>query len=620
MAPTLFIAQQRRYWLLITNVIIENLFFSAVLLGWSSLLLILRAERFYAYLCDEELNTQNGTWSEFTYNPNETDFDNVTYRLYPTSNETVLNSNLNEMGTCSAQETQLNLAFTVGSFLLSGMTFPIGMAMDKFGSRILRMIGCFFFCASALILAFANPDTTSVLLFPAVALNGIGGITLVFTSLQVSNLFGHKRSTVISLCIGSYASSAILFPILKALYDLGVSRQNMFVGLAIGCCIVWLNCFLNVPSEAIPDPDDESFGIHWNILKLDNKVSGQHFYRRVSNVGRRLSTGEVLKQGDMYGSKMNLELKMKRGSDPTFCQSIFSPIFLWSLVVMCITQLRLLFFIGSFSQMVEGMTDDDPNSVELYAAIFGFLQLLCLCTCPLIGLIMDWKTKAKPQTEDVEEAKPAEEDANSENISLSERSEDSDKTARSSKSLKSKSSGSSTDSIGKKKRTDVKIQKLRNGVVAFTITNTACVFFGILVLIPILELQIFTFVLHTIIRGFIHSAVCSLYALQYPANQQGGLIGLQSLISAMFALLQYPVFVAIEGPLNQDPFYVNIVMLGVSFISFGLPIYLYWYSKKVEKELKAKRALHTVDSEPLFLTSRPSRVALLTEKNQPVAI
>uniref|UniRef100_A0A8K9WVV9 Solute carrier family 43 member 1b n=1 Tax=Oncorhynchus mykiss TaxID=8022 RepID=A0A8K9WVV9_ONCMY len=496
MAPSLAQAYRRRWWMAVTAVI-ENLLFSAVLLGWGSLLIMLKNEGFYSHLCID----------------NETVFSNIS-----SWDSGIWHS-------CVDQEEMLNLGFTIGSFLLSAATLPLGILMDKYGPRPLRLLGsaCFAFSCAMIAGAAYNPEVLSALIFIAVSFNGFGGICLTFTSLTLPNMFGNVRSTILSLMIGSYASSAVTFPGVKLIYDLGVSfRVIMWVwsGLA---GLVFLNCFLNWPGESFPAPEDISY-------------TSVFMTTHVTTVEEKMAAKQ-------------------QEPDPS-SDSVCSPIFLWSLITMAMTQLRIIFFMGAMNKMLEFLvTHGDPHpskellmeaeqQVGFYSSVFGSLQLLCLLTCPLIGYIMDWRMKECDVDQRCACVRVQPEPP----------------------------------------KRDRKIQKLTNAIRAFIITNVLLVTFGVIQMIDNLPVQIISFIVHTMVRGFVHSCAGGLYAAVYPSNHFGTLTGMQSMISALFALLQQPLFVIMVGHLGGDPYWINLSLLIASLAGFLLPGYLIYHRRNLMRE------------------------------------
>lgn len=543
MAPTLAQAKRRKWWIACTAVL-ENLMFAAVLLGWSSLLLMLKKEGFYSNLCvkEEHVNVtyENGSFTNVTELPERTTAE------FSTKND---EAETHSYPTCVEQDEILNRYFSIGSSLLSGVTLILGVIMDKYGSRLMRLCGCWTFMLSCACFAVGSLDTDrlSFLMAPAVCLNGMGGIVYVFTSFPIPNLFENIRSTMISLMIGSYSASAVLYMLFKVAYDAGVPFVWLMTFHAMIGFLTFINAYFNIPQEPLPGPDDITYAIKFNYgeLRFDHKISGKQFLSHANSVGRRMSnvdTAPTESLMDMSGEKE----EQQAGS---FFKVLLTPCVLWSFVMMCVVQLRLIAYMGSLEMYLKAsakLNDLDPTEsseiIETYTLIFGILQINCFLMAPVIGTIMDWKLKKYSGQDDVYKGRTR------------------------------------------------KGQLIRNLMTAFTVTNLLLLIFGIIVLFEKhIQLQVVAFILHTAIRTFLHSSMGALYACMYHFSHFGKLTGLSSFLSALFILVQDPLFVVVNSSLGGDPFWINVGLLVVAISGFGLPLYLWRYLRGYERDLRSDR-------------------------------
>ncbi|XP_056128685.1 solute carrier family 43 member 3b [Rhinichthys klamathensis goyatoka] len=328
-----------RSWLTLVSGLLECLGFAGAVFGWATLVFVLKSEGYFSSLCVNA--TVNGTAAE----------------------------------DCRGQDEQFSLVFTIASFMNNFLTLPNGFLFDHFGTTVARLLGISVYTAGMLLIAFSTP-VSSVLLFPALSFIAVGGILFLMTNIQVANLFGAHRSTIITLYNGAFDSSSAVFLIVKLLFEDGVSLRWSF--LFLSCCSV-LHLFRTVvlmPRTHIPYPlpENYSYGVNCGVTQ-DYAIA---------------KTGEK----NIQTSKSEEEMPFKETSDTdtterSFKSCFLSWFFLWHLLWLSVMQLRHYMFIGTLNPMLNHLTAGEPSLVSRYTNAFAFTQLCGILCAPWNGLIMD---------------------------------------------------------------------------------------------------------------------------------------------------------------------------------------------------------------------------------------
>ncbi|XP_022616117.1 solute carrier family 43 member 3 isoform X2 [Seriola dumerili] len=261
------------------------------------------------------------------------------------------------------------------------LTLPNGFLFDRFGTTVARLFGIFLYTMGTLMMAFSS-SVLSNLLFPALSLLAVGGVLFLMTNMQVGNLFGSRRSTIITLYNGAFDSSSALFLIIKLLHESGISLRDSFLFLSACSAIHLLRTFFLMPRKFIPYPlpDHYTYGITCCKSKTPSAIVAANGDTQETAEDRPTDTDGPAKQ------------------EKSFRECVLSRFFMWHLLWLSVMQLRHYLFIGTLNPMLHRLTAGEPSLVSQYINAFAFTQLCGVLCAPWNGLIMD-RLKGKPRAE-----------------------------------------------------------------------------------------------------------------------------------------------------------------------------------------------------------------------------
>ncbi|KAK7087540.1 equilibrative nucleobase transporter 1-like [Littorina saxatilis] len=616
--------------------------FGGVIFGWHSVVYVYKETGYFSDGCSAEKSltpSANVTWQYHTPGtgtPLNSSHDNATPNGTVIRSDNMTTTTLHDSGysnqgnsihyddlsceekiqvqsetgvsqVCKSQDEQFNLVFSLATSINGILSFPSGILYDRLGTRISRIFSLVTFLAGQLCLIFAS-SAKSYLLYPGFIGLVYGGYQILLTNLQLSCLIPSLRSTIMSLYAGSYDTSSSVFLLFKAAHEGGVSVNTSFAVQASLYFLIFVSStFCLLPKTRIPFSIPNGYRLKcWlchkfcrkeELQQKENSTTGEwkmdetgsivlcrdasnsadnldgeredaadvqkltegdagngaymNYQRRVSEPGERnaiLTTDKRIPDIVISDTTSSLappsDKSAEEGEDKllnasskkrkTFRQVALSRLFLTDLLWMSVQRLRSWIFVGIFNPWITRLACGDKALVSHYTSVYAGLQFFGILTAPLSGRLMDRKIK------------------------------------------------------GGEKYGNPRYERLHASIASFVLNSTVSVVLTVGTLIPVLELQYVTFVLHCLHRSFLYGPNSAFVANAFPSEHFGKLFGITLTVSALFSTIQYPLFLIMQGPLNGDPMAINIFLLVLMVISYVHPIYIWCYlQRKLSKIARA---------------------------------
>lgn len=280
-------------------------------------------------------------------------------------------------------ENELGAVFTCGAWSVQGGRFLVGIARDKYGTRVTVCMCLFLVAIGSLLIACSESNNLAGICFGMLFLGMGSGAQLCVQ--PVAGLFPEATSTAMATLSGAFQLSGLVFLTCSLVAKSGAERFGAYLGHALFVAVLFMFSLKLLPkgvSFAIVDVSSETKG---NEKDVDNSLTIDEV--DVSDDSKTKAPEEAKETDSVpvptVPSKTHTSPAVHFGKSrkQLFTCDEFLALIFWFSVMVTPSQ----YYVLSIGYQLERMGDTDGSYSTAFGLIYGFSAPLA----PLAGLCAD---------------------------------------------------------------------------------------------------------------------------------------------------------------------------------------------------------------------------------------
>ncbi|CAF1581494.1 unnamed protein product [Adineta ricciae] len=248
----------------------------------------------------------------------------------------------------SSQIKHFQNALTIGIAAFDSPAFFIGILIDKFGCRFVKLISIIFHIIGWLSLALLKPGRDWLMYLHCI-FSSISGIMILLTSYTSANYFSKSRALVSSLLAGAGISATMWFAVFQILIDRNTCELSTLAYVWLGfALLIFFTSFLFL---------DWNYSF-WNLP---------------------------------YKFDIQLESTADRNHEINFWKTLRDPLYISVVLFLSVLIIPTVFLSVVWQPLIQFITNQNKSSSRSYTFAYNISTLSAIVICPVNGYLLGFK-------------------------------------------------------------------------------------------------------------------------------------------------------------------------------------------------------------------------------------